>query len=260
MTVGVLHPGAMGAALAGLLAASGVEVLWASEGRSADTARRATAAGLTDAGSLPALCARSDVVLCVCPPAAAADVADAVAGAGFTGTYVDANAVSPARMAAIAARLRASGARVVDGALLGPVPRRPGGTRLYLAGPGAGGVAALFPTDLLGVVVMPGEIGRASALKMAYAAGTKGADALTALGLALAERLGVGAELAGEWDRREPGRSAAARAELDRATPRTWRWVAEMEEVADTCEAEGLPGGFHRAAAELFGRWQELER
>ena len=35
---------------------------------------------------------------------------------------------------------------------------------------------------------------------------------------------------------------------------KAWRWVAEMEEIAATFEAAGLPGGFHHAAAEIYGR------
>lgn len=260
MRVGLLHPGAMGSALAELLVAAGNEVRWASEQRSAATAARAADARLIDARALAGVCADSDVVLCVCPPAVAVDVADDVAATGFDGCYVDANAIAPARMTAIADRLGASGASVVDGAVLGPVPRDADRTRLYLAGPGAEQVAALFPNDgLLGVIVLPGQVGAASALKMAHAASTKGVKALEALSFALADRLGVAPELGAEWDRRKPGGTAGVRAEMARATPRVGRWIGEMEEISDAAEAAGLPGGIHRALAELFRRWDELQ-
>ena len=77
MTVGLLHPGEMGAAVGRALRDSGVEVLWASDGRSPTTAERATAAGLEDVGEAEALLGRADVVISVCPPHAALDVAAA---------------------------------------------------------------------------------------------------------------------------------------------------------------------------------------
>jgi 3-hydroxyisobutyrate dehydrogenase-like beta-hydroxyacid dehydrogenase len=94
-TVGLLHPGEMGASIGAAVRRAGVEVLWVSAGRRPATRRRAQAADLTDAGALPALVARSDLVLSVCPPHAAIQVAGAVAALGFGGIYVDANAVAP---------------------------------------------------------------------------------------------------------------------------------------------------------------------
>ena len=48
-TIGVLHPGEMGAAVGAVLAGAGHETVWASGGRSEATARRAAGAGLVDA-------------------------------------------------------------------------------------------------------------------------------------------------------------------------------------------------------------------
>src|SRR5438093_5370967 len=96
VVIGLLHPGKMGASIGGALVEAGRPVLWASEGRAAATARRAEQAGLADAGTISAVASASDVIVSVCPPHAARDVAAAVAGARFSGVYVDANAVSPA--------------------------------------------------------------------------------------------------------------------------------------------------------------------
>ena len=95
MVVGVLHPGEMGAALGAALRAKGETVLWASTGRSPATAYRASTAGLTDVVTVEELARRSEVILSICPPHAALEVARSVAG--FDGIYVDANAVSPRR-------------------------------------------------------------------------------------------------------------------------------------------------------------------
>jgi 3-hydroxyisobutyrate dehydrogenase-like beta-hydroxyacid dehydrogenase len=135
-TIGVLHPGAMGAAVG---AAARGDVVWASEGRSAATAARAEAAGIHDVGSFARLVGVSAIVLSICPPAAALDVAERVARSRFDGLYVDANAVAPATVRRIAGLLP----RCVDGGIIGGPPRTPGTTRFYVAGADAPAVAEL---------------------------------------------------------------------------------------------------------------------
>src|SRR4051794_10553389 len=151
-TVGVLHPGEMGAALGARLRERGHDVVWAGEGRSAATRARAKAAGLRDAGALDALLDRCAVVVSVCPPHAALDVARAVAG--YRGVFVDANAVSPATAVEIGRVVEGGGARFVDGGIVGPPPERAGTTRAYLSGAAAPDVAALFDGTLVEAPVL----------------------------------------------------------------------------------------------------------
>ena len=94
-TVGLLHPGEMGAAVGGCLVSVGHEVLWDPAGRSRATTGRALAAELTGV-TFDRLVAKSSVILSICPPHAALDVARQVAEAGYAGLYVDANAISVA--------------------------------------------------------------------------------------------------------------------------------------------------------------------
>jgi 3-hydroxyisobutyrate dehydrogenase-like beta-hydroxyacid dehydrogenase len=252
-TVGLLHPGEMGASLGAALRRAGVEVLWASAGRGPASRRRAHVADLTDVGTLPELVARSDLVLSVCPPHAAAQVADTVAALGFGGIYLDANAVAPTTARALGAVLEQAGGRFVDGDLIGG-PVRPGGTtRLYLSGPAATEVAALFaPTDLE-AVALAGDIAAASALKMCYAAWTKGTSALLLAIRAAADAHGVEAALLAEWARTQPG--LAAHSETAAGTARkAWRFAGEMDQIAACLAEAGLPDGFARAAAELYRR------
>jgi 3-hydroxyisobutyrate dehydrogenase-like beta-hydroxyacid dehydrogenase len=251
-TIAVLHPGEMGAALGARLREVGHDVAWAGEGRSAATHTRAEAAGLRDADGLDALLAGCDVVVSVCPPHAALDVARAVAGSGFGGVFADANAVAPASAAEIGRIVEAGGARFVDGGIVGPPPERAGTTRLYLSGADASIVAALFAGTPVEAPVLGGEPGAASALKMAYAAWTKGTAAMLLAIRAAARSAGVEDALLAEWERSQPdvpGRLAAAG---DAAERKGWRWVGEMEEIAATLAAAGEPDGFHLAAAEVF--------
>jgi 3-hydroxyisobutyrate dehydrogenase-like beta-hydroxyacid dehydrogenase len=249
-TVGVLHPGEMGAAVAAVLRDSGHRVSWASEGRSDETRRRAEQAGLDDAGSAGELARRSDIVVSVCPPHAAVEVARSVSG--FRGVFVDANAVSPATAREVAGIVEADGAEFVDGGIVGSPPRAAGTTRLYLSGENAATVAGLFAGTVVDARVVSDEVGAASAVKMAYAAWTKGTAALLIAirDLARAER--VDAALAEEWRRSLPDLPDRLERALASAGAKGWRWVGEMEEIASTFSAAGLPGGFHEAAAEVF--------
>jgi len=250
--IGLLHPGEMGAAVGRCLTGLGHEVLWAAEGRGPQTAARARAAGLTDAGTVAGLARRAEVIISVCPPHAALDVAWAVHG--FSGVYVDANAISPGTAGEAAQMITESGGRYVDGGIIGAPPAVPGTTRLYLSGAGAGQVAGLFAGTPLEARVISGSATAASAVKMAYAGWTKGSAALL-LGLrALAREQGVEDALLAEWELSLPDLTGRSEGAARSALTKGWRWVAEMEEIAATMSAAGLPDGFHQAAAEIFRR------
>jgi 3-hydroxyisobutyrate dehydrogenase-like beta-hydroxyacid dehydrogenase len=249
VTIGLLHPGAMGSAVGAVLARAGHDVLWASEGRSAASAARARAAGLRDAGTVAEVAGRSDLILSICPPHAAVDTAHA-AGA-FDGIYVDANAISPATAAEIATIV----ARYVDGGIIGSPPAVDGATtRLYLSGPDAPAVAALFEGTGLDAPVLGADPTTASALKMAYAGWTKGSAALLLTVRAAARTYGVEDALLAEWEHSLPALPERSRQAARSADEKGWRWVAEMEEIAATMAAADLPAGFHEAAAEVFRR------
>ena len=252
-TVGLLHPGEMGAAVGGCLVSVGHEVLWDPAGRSRASTGRALAAELTGV-SLPALVTRSSVILSVCPPHAALDVARLVAGAGYTGVYVDANAISVATAAQVAAIVEAAGASYVDGGIIGLPPEAAGHTRLYLSGPGAAEVGALFGRSALDARVAEGQPFAASAVKMAYAAWTKGTGALLLAARALARAEGVERTLLAEWAMSQPALGKQSERSAAAAAAKGWRWVAEMEEIAASMSAAGLPPGFHEAAAEIYDR------
>lgn len=245
---GILHPGAMGVTVADACLGT---VLWASEGRSEATCERAASASLTDVGSVASMAAAADIVISVCPPHGAVALADAVADAGFVGCYVDANAIAPATARRIADRFE----NFVDGGLIGPPAVRAGTTRLYLSGLDAPRVAARFEGSALEPRVLDGNgPGTASALKMAYAAWTKGAGALLAAVAALAAAEGVTEDLATEWDLSLPGTTERLVGTAAEVAPKAWRWTGEMDEIAATFAGAGLPDGFHRAAGEVYRR------
>lgn len=252
-TITMLHPGEMGAAIGAGLLARGHRVLWASAGRGGASRKRAEGSGFEDAGTLARAVREADIVFSVCPPHAALDQARAVAACGFGGVYVDANAVSAETARAVGRVAEAAGASYVDAGIIGPPPLPGASVRLYLCGGRAGEIAALFEGCILQAIVLAGEVGTASALKVCYAAWNKGATALLAAIRALAGREGVDPALIEEWNISLPGipkRSEAVRTSARKA----WRWIAEMEEIAASFEAAGLPAGFHLAAADIYRR------
>ncbi|OGL29074.1 MAG: hypothetical protein A3G44_13310 [Candidatus Rokubacteria bacterium RIFCSPLOWO2_12_FULL_73_47] len=253
-TIGILHPGEMGSAVGAAARAGGARVLWASAGRGGVTRERAAAAGLEDAGTLAGLVAASDVILSVCPPAAARDVARAVAVHRFAGLYVDANAIAPATTREVGALVEKAGARFVDGGIIGPPPVTRGTARLYLAGDGAARVAALFAGGALEAIALAGPPGAASALKAAYAGWNKGQAALLMAARAFAAAEGVEAALLAEWKLSQPDLPARSEAAVRSNARKAWRFVGEMEEIAASFAAAGLPEGFHAAAAEVYRR------
>jgi hypothetical protein len=158
---------------------------------------------------------------------------------GFGGMYVDANAISPMRAREIAA----IHPRFVDGGIVGSPPEEPG-TTLYLSGSGAASVAVLF----VGTNLEARVVADASAIKMAYAAWSKGSAAMLLAIRDVARHFGV----EDEWKLAAPELAARVpRAEQSAAT-KGWRWEGEMEEIADTFAAAGQPDGFHRAAARVY--------
>ncbi|MGI8814452.1 MAG: DUF1932 domain-containing protein [Pseudonocardia sp.] len=255
--VGVLHPGAMGAALGSALKPAASAVVWAAAGRSHSTSKRAELADLVGVPDIAAVACRCDVIISICPPHAALDVAEQVAAAlparsGPPLLYLDANAVSPATMRRIAVLFGPE--RVVDGALIGPPAWTAGQTVLWLSGAAAGAIAALFTGSPFEAKVLGVDLGAASALKACFGLQSK---ALPAIWLALAEvaeSAGVGGALREELARFGVDLAGEVAGIGPRAGAKAWRWVGEMEEAGSALAELGVPDGFSRAAAEVYRR------
>ena len=253
-TIALLHPGNMGSTIGACAATSGARVLWASAQRSAASRKRAEQAGLVDAGDLAAAVRKSDIVLAVCPPEFATEIAACVAAQRFQGIYVDANAVSRATAEEIAKIVTKAGASFVDGGIIGSPVKQAGTTRMYLSGEKAAEIAQLFSASMLDARSIGAVPGEASALKVVYAAWTKGTDALILAIRALAAHEGVDHALLEEWKISQPALENKCLRAAAVAVPKMWRYVGEMREIAEAFEAAGLPNGFHNAAAEVSER------
>lgn len=252
--IGILYPGEMGVSIAASAKKSGHQVYWLSQDRSDKTRARAEEHSLIEISSLTDFCKACEIIFSICPPHAAEDVANAVVGAGFKGLYLDANAISPQHTLRIGQILKKGSIQFVDGGIIGGPAWAPKETWLYLSGQRAGEIAACFSNGPLETKILGEEIGKASALKMCYAAYSKGTTALLAAILAASESLGVRDELNQHWDREDPGFSEKVNQRTRRVTAKAWRFEGEMHEIASTLSEEGLPNGFHQAAAEVYHR------
>ena len=253
-TVGLLHPGQMGVTIGAAAKQAGNEVLWVSRDRGPATRERAGNAVLSQREELSQLVEAADIIISVCPPDAAMTLAQQVAAHRFTGVYVDANAIAPTTARQIGEIVESKSARFVDGGIIGPPATRAGVCRLYLSGPAAGTVASIFIGSLLDARVVAKHAGQASALKMAYAAWTKGSDAMVLAIRALAAREGVDGALLEEWALSQPGLIERSIEAAAGSAPKGWRFAGEMREIASTFSACKLPDGFHQGAADIYDR------
>jgi len=254
-TVAILSPGEMGHAVGRALGEHGLDVITCLKGRSERTHRLAEAGGFRDVPTLEDMVSQADLVMSILVPAEAIGiagrVADAIRSAGTDTTFADCNAVSPQSVHAMSDVVTRAGGRFIDGSIIGGPPGRGAPPRLYVSGPDTGMMTKL---DGKGIVVtaMGDEVGRASAIKMCYAAGTKGTSALHAALLTAAEALSVSSELEAELRSSQPDVYGRMEDQIPRLPITSYRWIGEMEEIAATFDHVGVTPGFHQGAAAVF--------
>lgn len=252
----LLHPGAMGSSLGGNLVENGHQVYWVSENRSPATTARAKQDRLTPVACLGDVVNQVEIVFSVCPPENAVEVGQAVAQTEFKGMYCDANAIAPTTAQSL---LEIFGECYIDGGIVGPPARVGSHTRLYLSGPNAKLVVDMFDSTRVQAEVVDGDPLAASAVKMCYAAYTKGTAALI-LGIrALAEHYRVSDVLREEWARSQQSLWDRSERMGPGTSRKAWRFAPEMREIAKTFNAAGLPSGFHEAASEIYSRMATLK-
>jgi 3-hydroxyisobutyrate dehydrogenase-like beta-hydroxyacid dehydrogenase len=250
--IAIIAQGAMGAGIGRRLSSKGATVLTSLAGRSAASAQRAAAAGMRDATA--AELAGADIFLSVLPPAEAKAcamwLAPALETAPRKAIYVDCNAISPATAAEVAAIIAPTGAAFVDGGIIGGPPREDGYTPvLYVSGPEAERLGALGEHGL-DVRTTPGPIGAASALKMSYAGITKGLVALSSAMMLAATRAGAAEGFRTELARSQPQLLAWFNRMVPAMPDKAYRWVGEMEEIADFTGPEAA--AIYQAIADFY--------
>lgn len=254
-TIAILMPGDMGHAVGRVLREHGFDAITALDRRGNHSHALAKEAGLRDVGSLGQAVDEADLILSILHPAAALDQAEHVAAEmkarGKTPVYVDCNAISPETAVKVASIIDEVGAPFIDAGIIGLAPGKGSGPRFYVSGPDLDPMLALDGKGFQ--VIRAGEkVGEASSLKMVYAGLTKGTWTLQTAVLLAAQKLGVADALLEELDFSQSAALEAMRARVPFLPADSARWIGEMEEIAATFTAAGVPSGFHDGAADIF--------
>ncbi len=254
-TIAVLMPGDMGHAVGRALRDHGYRVVTNLTGRSSHSKNLAQAGGLEDVGAISEIISQADLILSILPPASAPtlarDIADEMAQQDRKPVYVDCNAISPETAQAVGRTITESGATFIDAGIIGATPGKGAGPRFYVSGPD---VQPMLELNGKGFQVLQagGNVGEASAVKMVYAAMTKGTWTLQTALMMAAQRLGVRDTLIAELEHSQNATLMAMRARIPFLPADSARWVGEMEEIAATFEQAGVTPDFHKGAADIF--------
>jgi len=254
-TVAILSPGDMGHALGRVFKEHGIRVVTCLRERSNRTRELATLAGVENLSTLQELVEQSDLILSVIVPSETIKLAEKVADVIRTQRartyFADCNAVSPETAKKIDTAITAAGGRFINASIIGSPPGKGEPPRFYVCGPYAKTMSEL---DGKGIVVrlVGDEIGRASSIKMCYAALTKGSQALWIGLLTTANALGVSEELREELLHSQTSAYRQMEKQVPGIPVKARRWVSEMEEIASTFEQIGLTPDFHHGASKIF--------
>lgn len=256
-SIGITSTGDMGQGVAMCIKALGFNVCMASDGRSPRTRALGEKAGLTDCGSLEKLVQTCDMVLSVLDPGAAVTNARAIAAACKSTNrkivFVDCNAIAPQTMSEIADIMTAVGCTVVDAGIIGPPPRNGAKQRFYVSGPNAHLMDRINSPQII-IRVAGEKIGDASAVKMCYAALTKGSIALGTELLIAARKLGVDKTLEAEFKSSQAELHESVLSRSASMPFKAYRWVPEMNEIAKTFEGAGLTPRIFQGASDLYAQ------
>lgn len=250
--VAIISPGDMGHAVGRALGEHGNDVITCLAGRGEGSRERAKAANMRDAGSLEAMVSEANLVLSIMPPESAEEAAKEVAAAmqatGKKPPYADCNAISPDTTRRTGKPITDVGALYMDASIIGPAPGRGAPPRFYASGPD---LEPLKTLDGQGIVIRPigTDIGRASGIKMVYAALTKGTTTLHTAVLTAAEALGLSDELHAELKSSQKATWEAMQKAVPFLPADSARWIREMEEIAQTFESAGVTPHYHLGAA-----------
>ncbi len=255
ITVAVMAQGSMGAGVGKRLHENGAEVRTLLSGRSAESAERARAAGMKPAPDERALLEGADFFLAILPPSEVENLARRLAptlsALAEKPVYVDCNAISPETATRVAAIVEPTGARFVDGGIIGGPPR-PGYSPAIYASGGAAGETAVLRDWGIDWRVIDGPVGAASGLKMSYAGITKGTTAIAAAMLLGAARFGCGEALIAELSKSQPEMLKRMRGSLPGMYDKAYRWVGEMEEISDFLRTNPPSHDMYAAIARLY--------
>ena len=255
LTIGIMSPGDMGHSIAEVLDAAGYRVVTVLDGRSKLTKTRAKRSNMEDLGNLNEVVSVSDFIFSIMPPEEAENFAKKIAklidGSDNSPVFVDCNAVSPNTTLDIAEVITSSGAKFLNVGIIGPPPGRGLTTRFYASGRDASLLQFINQNDIK-LVLVGDDLAKASAIKMCYAALTKGTMTLHAGVLVAAELLGISEEVQAEIKASQPFHWEAMNKRVSAFACDAGRWAGEMDQISNTFASAGVTPCLHKGAADIF--------
>jgi hypothetical protein len=231
------------------------------------------------------LVTHSDYILSIVPPRDALATAKRITTAFTTLPtpkpgplyYVDLNAISPRTARSIAALFstKTPTIKFLDGGIIGGPPSLRASTTdntyppapptwslpsIPISGPHpltSSPISGSHLQETLNIRHISNEIGPASGLKCCFASTTKGFTAICIQSFTSAQSLGVLPFLLEEMQTRLPGMYKSAKGGLIAMPPKAYRWVKEMEEIA---QCHGDEGGFQGDGRGIFDGVAEVYR
>jgi 3-hydroxyisobutyrate dehydrogenase-like beta-hydroxyacid dehydrogenase len=198
---------------------------------------------------------QSDVLMSVtvseAVPGLCREIADAVKATGTDLLFAECNAIAPELSKDMEGVLKAGGARYVDASIIGGPPRNGSSPRVYASGDNASEFEQLRDFGL-DVRNLGPQLGRASGIKMCYAAMTKGTTALHTELLIAAEKMGLTKELMAEFSGGQQAAVTCMEGWIPSMPAKSRRWVSEMEEVEKTFNDLGLTPDIFKGVSDMY--------
>lgn len=253
--IGILYPGEMGAALAEIFQANGLDVITTLDGRSSRSKKNCERSGISTCECLTDVVRSADIVFSTVTPISAVAVAKKVKQEAVrldrSLIYVDANSVSPQAVRRIADEFQGSDIQLLDVAIHGLASRlRTQGT-IFLSGSSAGVVARLFASEVR-TRILGNEPGNASLMKMMLGGMSKGIIGLFLQSSLLAKDVGMTDEFCEELGHYYPDVMSFVERSLPTYAKHAGRRAQEMLELEKTLGLAGLPTGMAVELSALF--------
>ena len=261
-TIAILSPGEMGHAIGRSLVNQGFETITYLKERSARTRELSKLGKIKEVKDFNTLVTKADLILSILVPSKALEVAEKVASAvketGKPTIFVDCNAISPGTAEKIESIICNTGSKFIDASIVGSIPGRGTDPRLYVSGKETDLMQQLNGQGIT-VISVGDTVGRASGIKMCYAALTKGTSALHFALLIAAEAMGLSEELKRELMFSQPEIYTRMERQLPTIPMNAGRWAGEMEEIAKAFQRVGVTGNFHLGASEIFDQLNKTQ-
>ena len=250
----LISPGEMGSPIAEYIIASGIKVISPLNFRSDETKKRATESGIQDSKTLIESMKQTDLIISILVPSEAENLCNEIAQNSKEIDkeiyFADLNAISPKTVLNMKNILSGTKIKFIDGGIIGGPPISNKFPRIYVSGAFS---KILMELDNLGmeIIDMSGEIGDASAIKMAYASITKGYSSLLIAAVTLAIKTNNFDAFMSELEFSQPKIFNDLK-NLKSIPSKAHRWIGEMIEISNTFIDNEISGNFHKGAYDIY--------